>query len=411
MNGFDEELARQLRDRSHDVGGHPIGMDEVRRAARRFVWRRRIATGTVAAAVLAVAVPAGFAATRGVNNGIGPVGPPSPSVTQISPSPTPPATGKPLPPGVIPLTTAGLRQGAPPAIPYLAGRVLHQDGTTLQLPGSYDTITPYHGGWLAVDSHHSQLVQLKQDSNGRVVQIFPAKHTADRLAVNDAGLVAWFESGGANRPGRLVQSIATGMGNGEATVPVPAGVTPGPVGYTRRGLVYQTFGVHPHVYLTDFTPGASPRVIPGAIGAADASEAINRISVMTKLTDSGSCSAVVDPTGHPDWHTCDNLLGGFSPNGADLWGYPAYFDARGPSSVTILNARTSKPVADFQRPQGSNLFVGDVTWEDNNHLLATVHENGAWQIVRLGTDGSIEAATPAVPGDDENGPFRFAARP
>jgi hypothetical protein len=194
-------------------------------------------------------------------------------------------------------------------------------------------------------------------------------------------------------------------------VTLPPGVVAHPVGYVRSGLVSETDGTHPQVLVTDFTPGTAPKVVPDAIAAGGASEALDRISVLTKVVDGGSCWAVVDTSGKADWSTCDYTLGQFSLDGKYVAAYPAYFDGLGPSSVSILDARTGKPVADFQRPLDSDLFINNVAWEDDTHLLATVHENGDWQIIRLGTDGSIEAASPAVPGGEENCPFFFSARP
>jgi hypothetical protein len=45
-------------------------------------------------------------------------------------------------------------------------------------------------------------------------------------------------------------------------------------------------------------------------------------------------------------------------------------------------------------------LVADWTWEDDEHLLLTVHSGGSWQVVRVDLDGTAEVATDAVPGDD-----------
>src|SRR5689334_512924 len=222
MNGFDDELTRQLRERSQDVGGHPIGMDQVRRTAQRIVWRRRIATGAVAAAVLAVAVPAGFAASGGVNRGVGPVGPSTPSVTQLQPSPTQTpspspapsttpdqtATSNPspgLPAGVVPLTTVGIPAGAAPKIPYLDGNTVHVDGNTEQLPGSYTDIATYHGGWVALDMQNGEYSLVQLDTSNHVVGA--PQPSAGGIAVDGAGRTAWFVAGAPGQPGHLVQGI------------------------------------------------------------------------------------------------------------------------------------------------------------------------------------------------------------
>ncbi|HET7356824.1 MAG TPA: hypothetical protein VFJ09_09135 [Nocardioidaceae bacterium] len=424
MNDERERLARELKTRSHDVGGHPFGMAEVRQRARGIVWRRRIATGAVAAAVLAVAVPAGLAATGGTDRGIGPINQPSPTVTHGSPSPSPdqspapspsPSPSPTFPAGAIPLTAVGAARGADPGIIYLDGGVLHNGSMTEQLPAAYTDIAVYHGGWVALAAQNGDYSVVQLDQDNRVTSTQPG---AAGLAVDGGGgRTAWFVAGASGQPGQLVQGIGTGMGEGQDSLPIPPGVTAHPVGYVRTGLVFETDGLHPQVSVTDFTPGTAEVWLKGALGAGGASEAANAISVQTKSTDFGSCWAVVDPgwtagaVGHERWHTCDYSLGQFSLSGKYVAAYPAYVDGLGSSSVSILDASTGKPVVTFQRPTDSDLYVTDVAWEDDTHLLAVVHEDGGWQILRLGTDGSIVAASPAVPGGDENRPFFFAARP
>ena len=416
MNDERERLARELKARSQDVGGHPIGLDQVRQRARGIVWRRRIATGAVAAAVLAVAVPAGLAATGGTDRGIGPVGHPSPTVTNATPSPSPspdqspapsPSPSPTFPAGAIPLTTVGAARGADPGIIYLDGSVLHNGSTTEQLPAAYLDIASYHGGWIGLTQQGPDYSVVQLDQNNQVTSTQPS---AAGIAVDEAGRTAWFVAGAPGQPGRLVQGIGSGMGNGESTTLVPAGTPAHPIGYAGPGLVFDIDGVHPEVFVTDFS-GGRPTPVPGALKAGGTSVATNRISVLTKVTDFGSCWAVVDTAGKPDWSTCDYSLGQFSLDGKYVAAYPAYVDGLGSSSEAILDAHTGKPVADFQRPPGSDLYVTDVAWEDDTHLLAIVHENGAWQILRLGTDGSLEAASPAVPGGETNCPFFFSARP
>ena len=427
MNNFDERdrLSRELRARSEAMGGHPIGMDQVRRTARRIVWRRRIATGAVAAAVLAVAVPAGMAATGGVDRGIGPVGHPTRSVTHTAPSPTPspspsptpsptPAPTPTWPAGAIPLTTAGLAQGAAPTIVYLQGATLHNGDVSEQLPAAYSEIAPNQGGWVALSKHNGEYSLVQLDTTNHVIGT-PAP-SAPGIAVDLANRTAWFEAGAPGQPGRLVQSI--GMAQGQDSLTVPPDVTAHPVGYVRNGLVFATDGVHPQVAITDFAPGTAEVWLKGAIAAGGASEAADLISVQLQSAGTGSCWAVVDPgwtdmdpAGHERWHTCDYALGQFSPDGKYVVGTDAYGDGLGPSWVAILDARTGHEVARFQRPPGSDLFIGQLAWEDESHLLASVHENGSWQIVRMETSGHLEAASPAVPGDETTSPFAFSARP
>src|SRR4029079_8893191 len=55
-----DDLGRTLRERADAMGeGHPLSLDDVKGRARGIRRRRYAATGLAAAAVLAVAIPAG----------------------------------------------------------------------------------------------------------------------------------------------------------------------------------------------------------------------------------------------------------------------------------------------------------------------------------------------------------------
>nr|MBA3266368.1 hypothetical protein [Nocardioidaceae bacterium] len=182
-----DELASELRRRSEEVGGHPIAFDSVRRTARGIQRRRRIAGGIAAVAVLAVAVPAGMAASSTLNLGQQPARQPTsgsvtsadgsttdPSVAEPTQSPTPsesatePTTTDPTPDSsenssppadpnlekTVDLTAAGAVRGVDPAIAYIDGPTLHvADAPPLNLGVSYYDIAPHRGGWIALGSN------------------------------------------------------------------------------------------------------------------------------------------------------------------------------------------------------------------------------------------------------------------
>ena len=83
----------------------------------------------------------------------------------------------------------------------------------------------------------------------------------------------------------------------------------------------------------------------------------------------------------------------------------AYADGWGPGEVAILDAKTFKPVMQFD--SGRDYGVQNAVWDaDSDHLIATVYLDGAWRLLRLGVDGSIETASDAVEADDVSNPFR-----
>ena len=71
---------------------------------------------------------------------------------------------------------------------------------------------------------------------------------------------------------------------------------------------------------------------------------------------------------------------------------------------------TARPVVTFERQGNGDTFVADVAWEDESHVLASLHEDGRWYLVRLGLDGSLERLDEA-PGSPDESPFHFAAHP
>ncbi len=131
MSNHDEKdlLSRELHQRSAGIGGHPIGLDDVRGRARSIRRRRNAVRGVVAAVVLAVAVPVGLSTT----DLLGSSRTPAPPVASgsVEPSPDTPAP-TPEPDGSFPLTVHGLTQGEPAGVPYVVAKgdqLVTPDGT------------------------------------------------------------------------------------------------------------------------------------------------------------------------------------------------------------------------------------------------------------------------------------------
>ena len=176
MSNHDEKdlLTRELHQRSAGVGGHPIGLDDVRDRARSIRRRRNAVRGVVAAVVLAVAVPVGLSAT----DLLGSSGTPAPPVASRTPravaghARTHPGAGR-----VVPADRErpGPGRARRRALHRRASRdqLVTPDGT-FDLPESYSMITPYNGGWLAIGSsqHPGQIIML--DDNLEVTHTDPA---------------------------------------------------------------------------------------------------------------------------------------------------------------------------------------------------------------------------------------------
>ncbi len=414
-----EELLHQvLNARAEELppGGH-ADLGAVRAGARRIRRRRQAVVGAAAAVVVvAVAVPVGVVWLRSGSTPDGLAARPSP-VASASTVPTPTTSPSDVPtaptsvaPGVPSgsLTAAGISSGPSPRIAYLrSGTYVRPDGTTVPLGDpAYVAVTPYHGGFLAAANHGGTVSVDRLDTTMKVASSAPGSAS---FAVSIDQLQTGFFR--ADPQPTLYSGVASGMGQGEATLSLPEGTAATPVGFLQGDrLVYDVAGTHPQVQVTGFN--GSPSVIPGLLRAVAVSGASDLVAGQLSASPGGSCWAVVSAsTGEALWKTCDHRLGRFSPDGRFLLAGPAYGDGLGDSSLAVLDVRDGSVVASFDRPGGSDLFVADTTWEQTGQVLAVVHESGAWRVLRLGLDGSVQAATEPVPGAETDRPLYFAATP
>lgn len=445
LDDNNDELTRELRNHSEDVGGHPIDFDSVRRTARGIQRRRRIAGGVAAAAVLAVVVPAGMAASNSLDLGQQPAGQPTTTVpvttpdssateptateepTPSKPQPTQTASGPtqtssqptssttPTPPAdpnagkTVDLTAAGAVRGADPAITYIDEQtLLLPDGESIDLGANYFEIAPHRSGWIALGS--DRLFFL--DADGTVQD--SAATTGESLAINaDGDYVAYALQNGVVKLAPTSDAGETYTFNLDALGPI----TPAAVGEVNTEnaeplcvVFYNAEGREPEAKLAS-CHGIVETVAPIQNVTGFASD--GALAGFVSFSDTGSCSQVRngDSTRAKRWQTCDFSLDRFSPDGRYVLARSAYFDGLGDSQVTILDAQTGDVVVSYQRPRNSPLFVEGIAWEDSSHALTTVYEDGAWHILRLDLDGKIEAASSAVKADEVSSPFRFGTTP
>ncbi len=415
MSGFDErdQLSQELRRRSEQVGGHPIGLDEVKGSARRIQRRRRVAGAVAAMAVVAVAVPVGLNLTGTTPDGSAPVAQPSPSVTtsagsspSTSPTPSESPTSSPSATpqdGAVPLTLDGTPAGAPPKILYVDGRTVHTDGATTTLPGRYADVTPYRGGWLAVENTTDGAKVVRIDGTGKVTGTAPGGY---RIAVSGDGTqVAWVENGA------LVRGIASGMAEVEDSQKLPAGTTAEVVGFAAGEVVYVVDGATPSVHVTDLA--GHDRVLTGLIGARGASDAGAFVAGETRYNADGTSCWVLRTvsTGKDRFpEQCAWTLEAASPDGRYVMGVPSSTDGIGASSVAVMDSATGDVVTTFKSPRNPFTFVTETAWEDDTHLLAVTYQQGTWQILRLGVDGSVETTVDGTQAADTSSPYHLGTR-
>jgi hypothetical protein len=132
---------------------------------------------------------------------------------------------------------------------------------------------------------------------------------------------------------------------------------------------------------------------------------------ITSVSDVGSCSAMMR-SWKVRWETCDNQLGGISPDNGHVLGTPAYADGFGPQVLDVLSTADGSLVRTFAAARdGSSATYFDEVWEDAEHVLVVTYQDGEWAVVRLGVDGSMEyAVAPRRGSSDAHFLFRLQSR-
>ncbi len=132
---------------------------------------------------------------------------------------------------------------------------------------------------------------------------------------------------------------------------------------------------------------------------------------ITSVNDFGSCSAMLR-SWNVRWRTCDNQLGGISPDNQHVLGTPAYADGFGPLVLDLLATADGSVVRTFAaKRDGTSATYFDEVWEDADHVLVVTYQEGEWAVVRLGVDGSMEyAVAPRRGSMDTSSPFSLQKR-
>lgn len=408
-----DQLTRTLRERSDDMIGSTLDLDQVKGRARGIARRRRTATGLVAAAVvLAIGIPVGLNLSDVTNSQE-----PLPANPSPAPSPgpveSPPPTGPvdpPKPTGPVQVDASELPTGSGPAIAWLRGSTLTLSGQDpVDLGRAYTQVTPFVDGWLATGNGKTFVL----DAAGDVVESFPGAG----LAVSSDGsrVISQLEATG----GTDLQLRSTTDDELPLSTTVENGPTVRLLGFSgREQAAYVSTvpigqrGAEDRVYVTDFL--RRPRRLDGLIGARGASDAAGLVSAQLSYNadgDGGSCWAAVDVgTGDRLWETCEWIPERYSPEGRYVVAESVFSDGLGGSVVVILEARTGELVAEF-RTDGLGQLVNPI-WESDGTVLAQTYQGGAWYVVRLALDGSAEIVLgPDRAGDETASPWGFAVTP
>jgi hypothetical protein len=392
MNGPENDLSSTLQRQAEQFarrGGHDLDLAQVvSRAGEISRGRRMRATMVMAAVVLAVAAPVG--------------------VTVLGNDPTDPRK---VDPAAVPdystITLDGLEPGNAPATGYAANGEIHDGAMTVGLGegGEPRALARIDGGFLV--ARQTPDGDLSASFIG-VNRAFPARSwpTTGSFAVSAEGNVGAFVQ--PDGWVRVIQDQGDGVygfgdlpGDGFQVV----GIDGEDCSDTGDCTVYvQTKDENPKLWAVSAT--AEPtEVHPGMIGAVGITDDL--VAGQVSYSGDGSCSEVRTRDNAPLWKTCDYRFSSFSPSGGLLLGAQAYGDGLGDGQLSVLDARTQQVVLDLKTDDGTH--ITSATWEDDDHILATVFGNGRWSVIRFALNGAREYALSPVAGEDTEPPFLVAS--
>lgn len=344
---------------------------------------------------------------------------PTPSESEAS-SPTPSPTDEPTatapPSGTrTTLSTKGLVQGAPPAVPYLAAAdpakpadtwsLVRATGEALALTVSrpFGFASMGDGLVLLIDDGDGAAATVVDGTGGEVTR---EEVRGYQLAVTpDRSIVAWL---GADGQTTVIE------GGGDRTYDLPE-VDGGAELGAIQGIETCKEDESEIQGCTAFVNKDEPREayvsvshgftdLAGTMLSVSDAAAAGPLVGLVSVDDGGSCSGIYTGRAKPTWQTCDHTLTTFAPEATLVLGTDAYLDGFGQRSVAFLDAKKGALLHEFTS-KGNGPTVLQTAWEDEDHVLAVVYERGRWSIVRLGADGSAELALGPLVGGDLDRPF------
>lgn len=369
-------------------------------------------SGAAFAAVLVVGVPVGLEVGDAVSRGDGQFAPATPG-PQPSEGPTSgPSASAPeweiTGPTQVSLDLAELPTATePPFIPYVDGRTIVMGDWSIDVPGKQrvTAVAPFLTGAhvLLNDGGSSELVSYLEGGQGEVVGAAAGVPLATADLRWNAYAVGKVDEFGNNRPG-LTLTVFDSQEFTFDSIELPA------ANYVdfyaiADGTVY----FRPHAPgggeppLQTWTPGQdAPTTLPLELRASAVSADGQVVAEVTEVTDSGSCSHVVElASGQPLWETCDHQIRGFSPDRSFAWAGPGYADGYAPARIAILDAETGTVIRKLQGPEDFDrpVFFMNATFEDEDHLLIQAEQDSQTALVRCTVStGDCELAVPLAAG-------------
>lgn len=364
-----DELTRALHDQADRIGGHPIGLDDVRGRARGIRRRRWAATAAVTAVVLAVALPVGVGAWRALDR----TDPP------VAPSPAPSHGAAILHDRVVTLPDGDLVRVDVDSSDVSEfgvltdGRIVmaNSDRMAIQVFSSYGTLEvqyPVETTALTMGPTDETAAWIDGDD---VVQVLESG-TADPVTL------------GALRPSRFTPFgvdavVGDDCASGQCRVLAGDGTT------TSREITIdgvQDLGTAEPLRVTDVSPD-------GALWA---------VTFPPKGGEQYGCVGLYDPEAEQvTARNCQtsNLM--FSPDGEHLLGGRYENNMAGEVTMLDLDLRTVGSYTPSPR------VISRAAWADSTHVVSAVAglQDNQWSLVRTGIDGGEpEVIDGPVAGDN-----------
>jgi hypothetical protein len=405
------DLGRALRDHSDAMHGTSLALADVQHKARSI--RRRRAATAVAGAVAAIAL---IVPTAALANHHGRSIEPLPATQSVTPTPSPTTSEGRQPPAGV-LDVSDLPTGDAPRMDYVQDGTFHfangdaGEVRTRYTPAQFVWLADGARVWRTTDKDGFSYVEI-QDVDGTFHD--PVRIGSD-LSVNSAhSIVAWLTPSGqvtiwegwASEPRPLGDPVP---GNDLRLGPITGSADVAP-GQTGPNCQQSSCTVIVNVRDGGGQPWAvgesgSQRLLDGGyLSVSDVSDAGLSVG-LTKITDFGSCSKLLGGGEFHGFSTCQHTLVSFSPDERLLLADPAYHDGLGNGVIAMYDVTTGDLLFERHSTQRAQAFYPEGSWEDDTHVLVPVFQDGAWALVRVASDGSMEYAVPPAPGADAENPY------
>lgn len=385
MTGTEDLLRRSLHERAERTTYEPTLVADVATRARFLQRRRTRTTALAAAAVVAAAViPLGIVLADGPDSSLEPAGPANPRVVRVEP-------------------LSDLTQGAPPAIDHVDDSTyVFASGERVELPvddGGVLDAAPFRGGILVAGAGprlnseaptSPKLMLMDRDGTPRWTRC--GSDVIEVSANRSVTAFGWSLDCARWSTPRIEWGPTTGDGQ-EGSRRIGAGQQIEPIGVTAERVVVNVAdpatGGPMHVEVAEEL--GRPRVVPGLARAMDWAPTQGLVA---GCPAAGPCAVVDESEGSPLITFADREVPlSFSPDGRLI--ATLREDDAGLPSLTVRDVETGDTVLTLLGT--ADTFQGDATstaWEDSTHLLVARVDADGEALVRFGTDGSVELATP-----------------